>query len=96
MNDKVDLIALAILVKKTKETKGLTILVTNKGIGDLLVLNQGRIISMDYSSLAFVLIELKDGEDNFTDIDYLNSTIEQLIKWDGESITYDYEGEYQV
>ena len=97
MNTPVTLETLETLVNKTKVTFGLTILVTNEGTRDLLVLNQGRIIPLPFGALAGVVEQLGvDKSDIFTDSYYMTSTIENLIKWDGMDVTYDYVGEYRI
>jgi len=97
MNTPVTLETLETLVNKTKVTFGLTILVTNKGTRDLLSLNQGRIIALPFDALAGVVEQLGvNRSDQFTDRHYMTSTTEDIIKWDGMDVTYDYVGEYRL
>jgi hypothetical protein len=97
MNTPVTLETLETLVNKTKVTLGLTILVTNEGIRDLLVLNQGRIIALPFDALAGVVERLGvDRIDPFTNRHYMTIDIKNLIECDGMDVTYDYVGEYRL
>lgn len=93
----IDLTQLAVLVTKTEDTKGLTILVKNEELDDLLVLNKGRVILLSPVCIPKIEENFITGFDVFSsDTEWMNYSIDSIKEIDGPDTTYEFVKEYQL
>jgi hypothetical protein len=93
---KVTLVNIVQLLIRTKDTEGLTIVLSNKETDDCLVLNSGNIIRFQYQEVEYIVGLLENKEDRFTNVLYTYSTIYTLSAVNGADVTYDLAAEYLI